>query len=346
MEGILMKKYVAGTMSLLLMGGILAGCSSQSSQSSSSNSSGSSQTASSTSSNSSASNGKEVDMIISTLNNPFFVSLQNGAAAEAKKLGYNLVIQNANNDNQTELNLAQTDILKKPAALILDPVDSNAIVASIKQANQANVPVFAFDRLPAGGKLETFVGYDAIKAGQTAADALAKSLNDKGKVIEIQGVMGTNVAQDRSKGFEQEIAKYPNIQVVAKQPADFDRAEALNVMTNLLQAHPDVNGVYAANDEMAMGVLAALKARGLTGKVVVVGNDGIKDALDAITSGAMAATNAESPYYEGMQVADIAKQILDGKKVQAATTLEGQLVTKDNVSKYWDHLKQIGDPQD
>jgi ribose transport system substrate-binding protein len=332
----IMKKSIAVALSVIVMGGMIAGCSSNSSSGS----------ASSSSKGSSSSAGKEVDMIISTLNNPFFVSLKNGAEAEAKKLGINLVIQNANNDNQTELNLAQTDILKKPAALVLDPVDSNAIVASINQANQAKIPVYAFDRLPTGGKLETFIGYDAINAGKTAADALAKTLNEKGNVIEIQGIMGTNVAQDRSKGFEQEIAKYPNIKVVAKQPADFDRAKALNVMTNLIQAHSDVNGVYAANDEMAMGVVSALKARELTGKVTVVGNDGIKDALDSITNGTMVATNAESPFYEGMQVADIAKDILDGKKVKTSTTLEGQLVTKTNVDQYWKHLKEIGDPQD
>ncbi|MED1204189.1 substrate-binding domain-containing protein [Heyndrickxia acidicola] len=332
-----MKKTFAVALSVLVIGGMIAGCSSNSSSGSASGASKGS---------SSASSGKEIDMIISTLNNPFFVSLKNGAEAEAKKLGINLVIQNANNDNQTELNLAQTDILKKPAALVLDPVDSNAIVASINQANQAKIPVYAFDRLPTGGKLETFIGYDAINAGKTAADALAKALNEKGNVIEIQGIMGTNVAQDRSKGFEQEIAKYPNIKVVAKQPADFDRAKALNVMTNLIQAHSDVNGVYAANDEMAMGVVSALKARGMTQKVTVVGNDGIKDALDSITNGTMKATNAESPFYEGMQVADIAKDILDGKQVKSSTTLEGQLVTKANVDNYWKHLKEIGDPQD
>lgn len=331
-----MKKTFAGALSVLLMSGMLAGCGGTKSSSASSSSSTSS----------SGTSEKEVDMIISTFNNPFFVSLKNGAEAEAKKLGIKLVIQNANNNNQTELNMAQTDILKKPAVLILDPVDSKAIVSSIKQANNANIPVLAFDRMPNGGKLESFIGYDAITAGKNAADALAKSLNNKGKVIEIQGIMGTNVAQDRSKGFEEQIAKYPNIQVVAKQPADFDRSKALNVMTNLLQAHPDVNGVYAANDEMAMGVISALKARNLTKKVLVVGNDGIKDALDAVTGGTMAATNAESPFYEGMQVVDIAKKIIDGKQVKAETTLEGQLVTKDNVDAYWGYLKKIGDPED
>jgi ribose transport system substrate-binding protein len=334
------KAGMVSALSIVMLGSLLAGCGTQSQANSSSSSNTSSTSGSSTSSS------KEVDMIISTFNNPFFVSLKNGAQYEAKKLGYNLVIQNANNDNQTELNLAQTDIQKKPAALILDPVDSNAIVTAINQANQAKIPVFAFDRKPAGGQLETFVGFDAIQAGKNAADALAKGLNEKGNVVEIQGVMGTNVAQDRSKGFEAEIAKYPNIKVIAKQPANFDRGQALNVMTNIIQAHSNLNGVYAANDEMGMGVIAALKARSLSDKVTVVANDGIKDALDAITSGVMYATNAESPFYEGVKVADIAGNILSGKQVPPATTLEGRIVTKDNVSNYWDYLNGIGDPQD
>ena len=320
----LLKKGIACTLGALLIVVSFVGCAS----------------------NGNKSANKEVDMIISTFNNPFFVSVKNGAQYEAKKLGYNLVVQNANNDNQTELNLAQTDIEKKPAALILDPVDSNAIVSAINQANKAKIPVYAFDREPVGGKILTFVGFDAISAGKTAADALAKGINSTGKVVEIQGIMGTNVAQDRSKGFEDELATYPNIQIVAKQPANFDRSQALNVMTNVLQANPDITGVYAANDEMAMGVLAALKSRNLNKKVVLVGNDGIKDVLDAITSGDIYATNAESPFYEGVQVADIAGKILTNKSTPPKTTLEGQLVDKTNISDYWSYLTKMGDPND
>jgi len=290
---------------------------------------------------------KEVVLIISTLTNPFFVSLAAGAQAEAQKLGYTLTVQNANNDSATELNMAQAAIAKKPACLILDPVDSDAIVTAINQANEAGVPVFAFDRMPSGGKILTFVGYDAINAGKNAADIIGAALNGTGKVAEIQGVMGTNVAQDRSKGFNDEMkAKFPNIEIVAQQPADFDRAKALNVATNVLQAHPDLNGIYAANDDMAIGVLSALQAQGLQGKVTLVGNDGIKDALDAVTAGTMYATWAESPFAEGMQVAQIAGDIIAGKTPPAATTLQGQLVNKDNVKKYWDYLASIGDPED
>ncbi len=289
---------------------------------------------------------KSAVMIMSTLNNPFFVSVKNGAAAQAKKNGLKLDVQNANNSDATALNLATTAVSKQPGVLILDPVGSQSATSSVTAANQANIPVMAFDRQPDGGKLSTFVGYDAVQAGKNAADSLAEALGNKGKIVEIQGILGTNVAQDRSKGFEQEMKKHPGITTVAKQSADFDRGKALNVMTDVLQAHPNVDGVYAANDEMAMGVLAALKSRKLAGKVKLVGNDGIADALAAIQAGTMYSTNAESPYALGQQVAGLATDLVAGKKVKTNKVLEGQLVTKDDVQAYASHLVKIGDSAD
>jgi ribose transport system substrate-binding protein len=289
---------------------------------------------------------KSATLIMSTLNNPFFVSVKNGAQSQASKSGVKLSVQNANNSDSTALNLATTAISKQVGALIVDPVSSTSATASVNQANSAGIPVLAFDRKPDSGKLTSFIGYDAIQAGRNAADALAKSLDEKGTIVEIQGLLGTNVAQDRSKGFEEQIAKYPNIKTVAKQAADFDRAKALDVMTNILQAHPDIDGAYAANDEMAMGALAALKARSLAGKVKLVGNDGIADALAAVQDGTMYATNAESPYALGQKVVSLTGNVLDGKKVAAEETLQGRLVTKSNVKEYADYLVGLGDSAD
>lgn len=289
---------------------------------------------------------KTATLIMSTLNNPFFVSVKNGAQAQAAKSGVKLSVQNANNSDSTALNLATTAISKQVGALIIDPVSSQSATSSVKQANGAGIPVLAFDRRPEGGKLSSFIGYDAIQAGRNSADALAKSLKGKGKVVEIQGLLGTNVAQDRSKGFQEQIKKYPGIKTVARQAANFDRSKGLDVMTNVLQAHPDIDGVYAANDEMAMGALAALKARHLDGKVKLVGNDGIADALAAIQEGRMYATNAESPYALGQKVVKLAGATVGGKKVAAEETLEGELVTKDNVKEYAQYLVRLGDSAD
>lgn len=301
---------------------------------------------SATASSGSKSRGQNATMIMSTLNNPFFISVKNGAQEEAGKLGFKLTVQNANNSDATSLNLATTAVSKQVGALIIDPVSTQSATSAVTQANNAKIPVLGFDRMPGGGKLASFIGYDAIQAGKRSADALAKSLHGKGKVVEIQGILGTNVAQDRSKGFEQEIAKYPGIKIIAKQSANFDRSTALDVMTNVLQAHPAVNGVYAANDEMAMGVLAALKARNLAGKVQLVGNDGISDSLQAINSGQMYATNAESPYALGQKVAELTAKVLDGKSVTANQVLEGQLVTRDTVKAYAKTLVGLGDSAD
>jgi ribose transport system substrate-binding protein len=282
-------------------------------------------------------------LVISTLNNPFFVSVADGAKEAASSAGAKLDVQNANNSDQTALNATTTALTKKPGVLIIDPVGSESGGTMTTQANQAKVPVVAFDRQPDSGQLASFIGYDAIQAGKEAATSLAQAIGEKGKVVEIQGILGTNVAQDRSKGFNQGIKAYPGIKVVAKQSADFDRGKALDVMTNVLQGNSDIQGVYAANDEMALGVVAALKARNLTGKVKVVGNDGIGDALKAVQDGSMYSTHAESPFVLGKQVVAISLKVAAKKPVGKNTVLEGQLVTKDKVSAFCGYLKKQGD---
>lgn len=282
-------------------------------------------------------------MVISTLNNPFFVSVADGAKVAAKDLGMTLDVQNANNSDQTALNATTTALTKQPDVLIIDPVGAESGGTMTEAANSADVPAVAFDRAPASGDLASFIGYDAVQAGREAAKSLAEAIGEKGKVVEIQGILGTNVAQDRSKGFNEGIAEFPDIEVVAKQAADFDRGKALDVMTNVLQGNSDIDGVYAANDEMALGVVAALKARDLAGKVQVVGNDGIGDALKAVEDGTMYSTHAESPFVLGKQVIDIAVKVAQGETVEENTVLEGRLVTKDEVADFCEFLSQEGD---
>jgi ABC-type sugar transport system substrate-binding protein len=282
-------------------------------------------------------------LVISTLNNPFFVSVADGAKAKAKALGASIDVQNANNADQASLDMSSAALSKKPSVLIIDPVSSASGGSIVTQANSAGVPVVAFDRMPQGGDLKAFIGYDAVQAGKNGAKALGEAVGGKGKVVEIQGIMGTSVAQERSKGFEAGIKQFPGISVVATQPAEFDRGKALDVMTNILQSHHDIVGVYAANDEMAMGVIAALKAAGLSGKVKVVGNDGIADAVKAIKDGSLYATNAESPFALGSEVMGLAGQVANGQKVEKNKVLEGSLVKAAGVKAYCAKLATLGD---
>ncbi|MCL4425492.1 MAG: substrate-binding domain-containing protein, partial [Firmicutes bacterium] len=224
----------------------------------------------------------KVGLSMNTLNNPFFVAVKEGAEAGAKSLGYELIVTDAQNKPAKQLSDVENLIQQKPDILILDPADSDGIVAAVEAANKAGIPVFTIDRQAKGGKTITHIGFDAIKSGNIAGQFLADALKGKGKIVEIQGIMGTNVAQDRSKGFNEIMAKNPGMKIVARQTANFDRAEAMKVMENILQANPEIDGVYAANDEMALGALAAIEAAGRTSKIKLIGCDAIDPALDAV----------------------------------------------------------------
>jgi ABC-type sugar transport system substrate-binding protein len=285
---------------------------------------------------------KSATLVISTLNNPFFVSVGDGAKDQAAKLGVSLDVQNANNNDTSSLNQA-TALVKKPGVLLLDPTSSEAGGSITVKANQADVPVVAFDRVPDQGKLAAFIGYDAVQAGKNGAKALCEAVGGSGKVAELQGLLGTSVARDRSKGFKAGMKDCPGVDVVAVQSADFDRGKALDVTTNILQANPGITGIYGANDEMALGAVAAVKSRGLLSTIKIVGNDGIGDALAAVKSGEMYATNAESPFALGQEVAKIGHAVATGEKVEESRVLQGQLVTGSGVDKFCSYLRGIGD---
>lgn len=282
-------------------------------------------------------------LVISTLNNPFFVSVADGAKDEASKLGLALDVQNANNNDTQSLDQATTALVKKPSVLVLDPTSSEAGGSITVQANQAKVPVVAFDRVPDQGELAAFIGYDAIQAGKNGAKALCEAMGGKGKAAELQGILGTSVARDRSSGFQSGMKACPGVQVVSVQSADFDRGKALDVTTNMLQANPSITGIYGANDEMALGAVAAVKSRGLLGKVKIVGNDGIADALTAVKNGDMYATNAESPFALGQEVIKISHMVASGEKVEKSRVLEGKIVTGSGVASFCNYLKGLGD---
>jgi ribose transport system substrate-binding protein len=272
----------------------------------------------------------KIGYAINTLNNPFFVAVKNGAEKEAEKLGVELIVVNANNDLATQLQGVEDLIQQKIDVLILDPVDSKGTVPAAEAANKAGIKVITTGRQLEGGEVVTHLGYDEIKHGMTAGEFLAKQLNGKGNVVELQGIMGTNVAQDRSKGFQEGVKKYPDIKIVASQSADFDRAKAMTVMENILQANPEINGVYAANDEMALGALQAIKAANRSG-IVIVSNDGTSDALQAIKSGDIAGTMAIYPNQYGQKAVQVAQEVAQGKSLPDFIELPSIFVDKQNV---------------
>ncbi|MYR84288.1 substrate-binding domain-containing protein [Streptomyces sp. SID685] len=282
---------------------------------------------------SSASANPKVGLSLSTLNNPFFVGVRSGAQAEAKKLGVDLTVTDAQNDASQQANQLQNFTSSSLDAIIVNPVDSDAASNSVKAADKAKIPVIAVDRGVNKAAVDALVASDNIAGGEQAARTIAEKLGGKGKIVILQGQAGTSAARERAQGFANGLKAYPGIKVVAQQPADFDRTKGLDVMSNLLQAHPDVQGVIAANDEMALGAIKALGSKAGT-SVPVVGFDGTPDGLNAVKAGTLYASVAQQPTQLGRIAVDNALKASQGKKVEQTVKVPVKVVTKDNVAGF------------
>ncbi|OLZ69769.1 transporter [Streptomyces sp. IMTB 2501] len=282
---------------------------------------------------SSSSTNPRMGLSLSTLNNPFFVQIRAGAQAEARKLGVDLTVTDAQNDASQQANQLQNFTSSSLGAIIVNPVDSDAASNSVKAADQAKIPVIAVDRGVNKADVDALVASDNVAGGELAARTIAGKLGGKGKIVILQGQAGTSAARERAQGFANGLKAYPGIQVLAQQPADFDRTKGLDVMSNLLQAHPDVQGVIAANDEMALGAAKALGSK--AGKSVqVVGFDGTPDGLTAVKNGTLYASVAQQPTQLGRIAVDNALRAVQGKKVEPTVKVPVKVVTKDDVAGF------------
>jgi ribose transport system substrate-binding protein len=196
------------------------------------------------------------------------------------------------------------------------------VKSAVRAANRAKVPVVTLDRAANGAQVASHVASDNVAGGKMAAETVAKALGGKGKVIELEGVPGTSAARDRGKGFDDAIAGL-GVTLVAKQPADFDRTKALNVTENLLQAHPDVDAIFAQNDEMALGAVKAVAGQGR--KILVVGFDGTPDGMMAVRAGSLYATVAQQAAAIGSIGIEMADKIVKGQAVPAYTPVALQV---------------------
>jgi len=268
-----------------------------------------------------------IGLSISTLNNPFFVDLRDGAKAAAEANGMELVVMDAQDDASKQLANIENLIQQKVSVIIVNPVDSKAIVPAIEAANKANIPVITVDRGADGGKIASAIASDNVAGGKMAGQFIVDKLSGKGKIVELEGIPGSSAANDRGKGFNEAVAAANGLTIVAKQPADFDRAKGMKVMENILQANPEINAVFAHNDEMALGALEAIKASNRTG-VIVVGFDATADAVKAVNDGSLAATVAQQPKNMGKIAIETAKKILAGESVAPTIPVALELVVK------------------
>ncbi|WP_121747086.1 substrate-binding domain-containing protein [Streptomyces sp. E2N166] len=282
---------------------------------------------------SSAGRTQKVGLSLSTLNNPFFVQIRDGAEEQAKRLGVDLTVTDAQNDASQQANQLQNFTSEGLSSIIVNPVDSDAAGPSVRSANKDDIPVIAVDRGVNDAKTAALVASDNVEGGELGAKALAEKLGGKGTIVILQGQAGTSASRERGAGFAAGLKEYPGIEVVAKQPADFDRTKGLDVMTNLLQAHPDIDGVFAENDEMALGAIKALGSKAGE-SVQVVGFDGTPDGLKAVREGTLFASVAQQPRELGRIAVENALRAADGKKVERMVKVPVKVVTKENVAGF------------
>jgi len=275
----------------------------------------------------SAKGGMKIGFSMSTLNNVFFVGMRMGVVDAAKKMGVTLSETNANGDITKQASQMEDLIQQKVNAIICNPVDSDAIVASEKKAAAAGIPVIYCDRGSTGKDYACFIETDNIAMGELGSksivDFLTKKYGEpKGNVVEIQGLIGTSAARDRGQGFNNAIAKYPNIKIVARQAGDFNQEKSLNVMQNIIQANPKIDAVYGHNDDCTLGALKAIEGAGLLKQVgqpdhiYIIGIDGTFDAITSIKERKMDATISQAPIIMGAKAVALAIDVVNKKAVE------------------------------
>jgi len=265
---------------------------------------------------------------LSTLNNPFFVTLRDGAQAAADANGVTLVVVDSQDDPATEASNMEDLIAQGVDAILVNPTDSDAIVPSILAANEAGIPVFTIDRGANGGEVVSHIASDNVAGGRMAGEFMCNALGGEGKVVELEGIAGTSAARDRGAGFNAYLTEScPGLEVVARQTANFNRAEGLSVFENILQAQPEIDGVFAHNDEMILGAIEAAAAAGREG-ITFVGFDAVDDAVQAVQDGTLAATIAQQPDLMGALGVKTAAAYLAGEDVPENIPVDLALVTQ------------------
>jgi ribose transport system substrate-binding protein len=275
-----------------------------------------------------------IGLALSTLQNPFFVTLRDGAQAAADEAGATLSVSDAQDDAQQQADDIQDFITQAVDVILINPVDSAAIVPSIEAANEAGIPVFTVDRGAEGGEVVTHIASDNVLGGRLAGEYLFEQVGGEGTVAQLEGVPGASATNDRGQGFQEALDGAAGIELASSQTANFNREEGYNVAQNLLQATQDLAGIFAQNDEMALGAVEAAEEAGLT-DLVIVGFDATDDALAAIADGRMAGTVAQQPAMMGQLGVELAVDFLvEGQELTPTVPVEVTVVTADNVDDF------------
>lgn len=279
---------------------------------------------------------KKIAVVVSTLNNPWFVFLAETAAAKAKLLGYEARIFDSQNNTALESDHFENCIVAGFDAILFNPTDSDGSVANVLKAKEAGVPVFCMDReINSLTAATSQILSDSYSGAVAIGKYFTQQLNKEGKYVEILGIVGDNNTWARSKGFHSVVDNYKGLKMVAQQSADFDRNKAMEVMESVLQAHPDIDAVFCGNDGMAMGAYQALVSAGKSSKVKVFGFDGAEDVIYSIGENQVSATGMQFPKVMAETAAEYADEYIKGKRdFPQKVPVAVELVTANNIKDY------------
>ena len=278
--------------------------------------------------------GETIAVFTKNQTNPYFQAVRVGADAAAKVLNVKTLHYIPTKPDSIPEQMSQIEdvVVKKPDAIVFTPVDYKALVPGVEKINAANIPVVNITDRSSAGKFVAFVGADDYSTGLETARYLLKSLNGKGNFIILEGVKGALTNTDRVRGFNDALKENPGAKLLASQPANYQRLQALQVMENLLQSHPQIDGVLAANDAMAMGAIEALEGANRTAKVI--GINGTKEAVDAIKAGKLLASGDYNGFLQGCIGTIIATRTLRKQPVVPEIVLKPTVVSKENYQPY------------
>ena len=287
-----------------------------------------------------------IALVLKTLNNPFFMDMQEGAQAAAARLGVDLIVQAPERevDVEKQMQIIENLIQRKVSAICVAPSGSKEIVPAILKANQARIPVIVIDtrvdrkaQTESGAVVLSFIGSDNKDGGRIAGEFVSEMLGGTGEVAILEGIPGHETGDARLLGFHEALAEQKGITIVASQTANWERDQGFNVFRNILQAHPHVKAIFACNDMMALGAVEAIAAVDKKGDIIVVGFDAIKDSRAAIVNGDMQASIAQHPEEMGRLAVETALKALHGENVPSDIPVKIELVTKTKLDKLTSH---------
>ncbi|KMY50993.1 sugar ABC transporter substrate-binding protein [Peribacillus loiseleuriae] len=285
--------------------------------------------------------GKEsVAVVLKTLSSPYWKYVEAGAKAAGKEFGVDVVVVGPSAESEViqQVNMLEDQISQSPDAIVVAPTQPETVVPVLETAAQSDLPILLIDSdVDFAGKT-SFIGTENHTAGMEGGNLLASMLQKGDKVVLISGALGNPATDERIKGAKEALKK-AGLEVVAEQPGDSDKTKAMTVMENILQKNGEVKGVFAANDDMALGVVRAVESKGLD--IKVIGTDGTKEAVESILDGKLSGTIAQSPYNMGYQGVENALKAIKGEKIDKRINSGIDIITKENAQEKLEFLKSI-----